>query len=41
VLQENRTKQVKELNKTMQDLTMETEAIKKFQMGDNPGDKNT
>lgn len=36
-IQENTIKQVKEINKTVQNLKMETEAIKKTQTG-NPGD---
>jgi hypothetical protein len=40
-LQENTTKQVKELNKTIQDLKMEIETIKKSQRAtDNTGDRN-
>jgi hypothetical protein len=36
-IQENTTKQVKELNKTFQHLKMEIETVKKITKGENPG----
>ena len=39
-LEENTAKQVKELNKNIQDLKQEIETIKKITKGDNPGDRN-
>jgi predicted transcriptional regulator len=36
-LQENTTKQVKELKKTIQDLNMRIKTIKEITRGDNPG----
>jgi phage-related minor tail protein len=39
-LQENTTKQAMESNKTIQDLKMEVETMKKTPTGDNSGDKN-
>ena len=38
-LQENTTKQVKELNKTMQDLKMKVETKRKSKKGNNCGDR--
>jgi hypothetical protein len=39
-LQENTTKQVMEMNQTIQDLKMEVETMKKTQKGENSGDRN-
>ena len=38
-LQENTIKQAKKMNKTIQDLKMEIQTIKKQTKGDNPGDR--